>query len=214
MNTHLLIHITESVRHLGPLWSQTTFSFETNNSTLVKSVKGSHNVIRQIAGTYVQRKSVQFRADAADMDVERTHRVLGKGNLKKIDERMKVALMNKTFSDNLLVYSRIEYRNVIYTSTEYKKIKSVDYFVQFNDGSVGMVLFYFILGEIVHVLFEKFEICAEDNSNHIQKIKPSSTLEVRNIADIKKKLLYIEIKCALCQIKQYISYVPNHYEKS
>lgn len=51
-NVHLLTHMVESVRQLGPLWSQSTFSFEGNNGTLVRYVKGTSSVLKQIAKRY------------------------------------------------------------------------------------------------------------------------------------------------------------------
>lgn len=37
MNIHLLKHIANSVRNLGPLWAQSAFSFETNNGVIVRA---------------------------------------------------------------------------------------------------------------------------------------------------------------------------------
>lgn len=46
MNVHLLNHISESVRQSGPLWSQSAFSFESNNGELVRSNNAKLNILR------------------------------------------------------------------------------------------------------------------------------------------------------------------------
>ena len=47
-NIHLLLHLSESVMSWGPLWCQSTFSFETGNHDLLKAIKSSKGVSSQI----------------------------------------------------------------------------------------------------------------------------------------------------------------------
>lgn len=49
MNLHLLQHISESVRHCGPLWSNSAFSFESNNGELIRSNNAKLNILHSMA---------------------------------------------------------------------------------------------------------------------------------------------------------------------
>lgn len=46
-NLHLLLHLTESVVNWGPLWTNSTFPFETQNYYLLKAIKSSNGVTQQ-----------------------------------------------------------------------------------------------------------------------------------------------------------------------
>lgn len=48
MNIHLLTHLPECVQNLGPLWSYSMFSFESNNGVLGKFHHGSYDLIDDI----------------------------------------------------------------------------------------------------------------------------------------------------------------------
>lgn len=48
INFHLLLHTVESVRHLGPLWSSSCFSFEDYNRHLINSFHGTQHIHTQI----------------------------------------------------------------------------------------------------------------------------------------------------------------------
>lgn len=47
-NVHLLLHLVEKVRDLGPLWSQSCFYFEDYNGQLRKLFHGTQSIERQI----------------------------------------------------------------------------------------------------------------------------------------------------------------------
>lgn len=47
-NIHLLTHLVNSVKHSGPLWASSTFSFENNNGILVGFVHGTKDPMKQI----------------------------------------------------------------------------------------------------------------------------------------------------------------------
>lgn len=53
MNVHLILHYVENVKHNGPLWSTSMFSFESNNGQLLKLFNGYRHVLRQITSKYI-----------------------------------------------------------------------------------------------------------------------------------------------------------------
>ena len=61
-NVHQLIHLAQSVRDCGPLWSTAAFMFESNNHTLQKMFHGTQHIPRQIVETYVITKRIPVLA--------------------------------------------------------------------------------------------------------------------------------------------------------
>ena len=59
-NVHLLLHLTPSVRYLGPLWAMSMFKFEGYNMTILNSYDGSNSVGLQIAKHLSQRRAVSI----------------------------------------------------------------------------------------------------------------------------------------------------------
>ena len=61
-NVHQLIHLAQSVRDCGPLWSSAAFMFESNNHILQKMFHGTQHIPKQIVETYVITKSMHALA--------------------------------------------------------------------------------------------------------------------------------------------------------
>lgn len=57
MNVHLLTHVVYCVKNIGPLWTQSMFSFESNNATLSRYVK-STDVLSELKMKYIVNKSI------------------------------------------------------------------------------------------------------------------------------------------------------------
>ena len=51
-NVHLLLHLTECVRELGPLWVYSCFHFESQNGILKSLVHGTQHVEKQIISSF------------------------------------------------------------------------------------------------------------------------------------------------------------------
>lgn len=58
MCVHLVRHMGIAVRHLGPLWAQSTFAFETNNGKLVHSNQSKNHYLHQIAWKYLMKNEL------------------------------------------------------------------------------------------------------------------------------------------------------------
>lgn len=48
LNIHQLVHLADSVRYLGPLYTHNCFSFEDKNGVLLKMIHGTQNIANQI----------------------------------------------------------------------------------------------------------------------------------------------------------------------
>lgn len=46
---HQLLHLPDSIRHYGPLWCYSGFSFEDENGNLLKFIRGPKNILHQIS---------------------------------------------------------------------------------------------------------------------------------------------------------------------
>lgn len=59
MNLHLLNHLANSVRKLGPLWATSAYAYETNNGVVIKSNTSKKDIVHQLAYKYVVRQTIE-----------------------------------------------------------------------------------------------------------------------------------------------------------
>ena len=52
-NVHQMVHLADGVRHCGPLWATSAFTFEANNHVLIKMFSGTQYVPQQICNTFI-----------------------------------------------------------------------------------------------------------------------------------------------------------------
>lgn len=113
MNIHLLKHIANSVRNLGPLWARSAFSFETNNGVIVRANQAKKDVLLNLAWKYAAKCDLKMESKISENKIN-----LGG---KKII---------RTESDIIIAYSSITFRGTKFTSLQSKDISTADYFVQ------------------------------------------------------------------------------------
>lgn len=200
-NTHLIRHIPTAVRKLGPLWTQSSFSFETNNGVLMKSVKGTKSVVPQILDKYILRQSDKSAITRENNNIELL------GAVRTIP--LSASLQSLLFRETLKINMRISLNNVIFTSNRYKIIRSIDYFVEFDDSEIGEANFYFCERKEVLICATTYKIL--NRKNHYTQIEKSEIKIIRSARTIKRKLVYLEINTAFLK-KCFVTYVPNHYE--
>lgn len=206
MNVHLLKHLAQNVRLLGPLWCHSTFPFERNNGVLLKNVNGTTDVLAQIASKYCLSKSIidrktELKASEnvllgrSEKIVRSSLRVFNTESMKEIN------LSNK----ELYVHKRINFKNVIYTSISYTRATvTVDYFVEAND-MIGKAKFYFESNSKMYAIIEEFEVV--DNIYHILEVQPTHRNILVPVIEIKQKYIYLKVG-----LHEYIASVPNPYE--
>lgn len=205
---HLALHLIDRVRVIGPLWAQSMFSLETMNGILVKSVKGTTSVLRQIASSYVIKQSLRKKCDRNNLQC---CKFLGARSQILIADKWKAVILQKVrCASKIPIFKRLQLDNDIYTCSIYKQTKSIDYFVQFSDLVIGKIYFFFEIDDEKFVLFERFRTIGTDY--HISEIEAQDYFEVKNVLDIKRKCIYIEKKSIVC--KKYITFFPNNYEQT
>jgi hypothetical protein len=208
MNVHMLRHVTKNVRNLGPLWAFSTFGFESNNGVLKRYVNGTSKVILQVAQKYVLNQSFASNISTLISPAK----LIGAGKRIVIDEKHKQVVNDVFIGDRLHIYTSIEKKSKKLTSTSYKLTNSIDYFLLFDDNSVGKALYYFQHEGKIYVLFELY--LSISNCSHLIKIQTSNSFKIKFVNAIKHKLLYISYKLGIHSIKEYVTFPPNYYEGS
>ena len=62
LNMHQLLHLPDCVRHLGPLYTHSCFSFEDKNRVLLKMIRGTQNIDNQIiTGVFFLQKLLELK---------------------------------------------------------------------------------------------------------------------------------------------------------
>lgn len=208
MNVHLLKHLVEDVRSLGPLWTHSTFPFERNNGVLLKKANGTTDVLQQISSKYCLSKTMIHRQNKLKVN----EKILLGRSVKIVESCLRVfnveTMMEIDFSNKeLYVHKRINLKNIVYTSTLYTlPQKSVDFFVELNSDFIGKVKYYFESNSKAYAIIEEFEVI--DNIHHILEVQSTKRSILAPVEDIRQKYIYMKIG-----MHQYIVSPPNPYEK-
>lgn len=92
-NVHQLLHLAKSVQQLGPLWSHSTFIFESGNGLLLKLVSDANGVPLQMLQYFAMQlkrivgklepfaETVAFCSSISDARIGRSTHTLGKGRM-------------------------------------------------------------------------------------------------------------------------------------
>lgn len=196
------------VRNLGPLWSQSMFSFESNNATISRYVKGNNSVLLEVCTRYMVHKETQRRTNP--MERKLNERRYGKKIILSANELAALSVfgnisINEDRSFKIYcVYTKNKNRftSIYYTGAK----KRIDYVVGMKDKAVGKVKFYFELGGLLYALLEIYEY-TEEQIYHIHEIKPTNTEVVYFADQIERKFIYIPYMS-----KHYVTEQPNPFE--
>lgn len=204
MNLHLLRHMCNSVRHLGPLWAQSTFGFETNNGVLVRSKKAKRHFLQQIAWKYSMKPTVkQFEKSKTDDPVV----LLGAKSVLSVIDVSIVNGLGFDLQSNEATFSHITVRNVKYTSKKSKVVTTIDYFVQLSNLEIAAIQFYFVSNRHVYALAEIYIII--DSIDHLMQLQSTNIKKIVRIEEIAQKLIYMDIAK-----REIVTSIPNKFEKT
>lgn len=175
MNIHCLLHIVDCVRNFGPLWCYSMFSFEGYNGLLKSFAVAPTNILHQIMIRYLWSKRIE-----GEETVETPNLSVLKNKIKRAPQEHHIAAIQEADlnEENVEFYARFQKSNTVFTSRAYRTPeKTIDYFIETNNGRFGAIEIYFSLNfefyaimEELTVLrkmfqFEKFVFSKKYNSN-------------------------------------------------
>ena len=146
-NFHLITHLVEKVRYLGPLWGTSLFIHEGFNQTLIKCYRpGTSSLLKQVAERLQLRltvlhffsfvsatkkdsvacklaEKVWFSLNQSDDDVETSSYfkkvTLLEWNVSQAIKEELTTVYNADNSDEVVIYNRVKYRRNIFTTGRY-----------------------------------------------------------------------------------------------
>lgn len=207
MNVHWLLHTVYIVKALGPLWSYSTFCFESYNGVLKRYVKGTRNVLSQITKKYILNQSLPKQNDLLN-----GIQTVGGGKSIVIDDCHKNAFRNFPFNANVFIYDSIKIKSMQCTSIRYKNTNNIDYFLVFDDDIIGKSIYYFEYQKAIYLLIEIYDISG--TKLHFKEIEASHCYAIKPADDIKDKLIYVWYKMGMKTKREFVTGWPNKYEKS
>lgn len=207
MNVHLVTHVVFCVKNLGPLWTQSMYSFESNNATFSRYVKGCKDVLVELSAKYMVHKSIsREKHSISPTSIELRNKK--KINLTASEANALIAANVKSLIKNNLfeihcvcVKEKERFTSVNYSSAQ----KTNDYVVQLKNMAIGKVKFYFEDEGVLFLLLENYEYV--DTIIHIHEIESRKTESVYDVQEIEKKFIHVNFSQ-----KQYITDRPNQFE--
>ncbi|XP_063692134.1 uncharacterized protein LOC134824270 [Bolinopsis microptera] len=164
-NFHLITHLVEKVRYLGPLWATSLFIHEGFNQTLLKCYRPGTSGLKQMAErlqlrltvlqlfSFVSAKKkdsiacklaerVWFPLEQPEIDVETSSLfksvTLSEWNVCQEVKVKLTTLYNADISDEVVIYDRVKYKRDIFSTGRYsggKNSKRIDHFIYCKDSS-------------------------------------------------------------------------------
>lgn len=207
-NIHLLLHIPKTVENWGPLFSQTTFSFENENRLLLLNKKSNYKVVEEIVNRklFYQHAPLFFRQKF--MTDETTHFcnsmkfgkrlknftktadgciLIGRGKIYSVQESETQILASMKIRNleqfTIKSYNRIVYRGLRFTSTNYHCAKKT------NNSCCETTNEFVIIRNILHLKNDNHErVIIFANPLRVERNLTFSDLQIRHIFHCKEQL--------------------------
>lgn len=141
MNIHLCKHFENTLFNCGPLWACCMFGFESKIGDLRKQVKGTTDILLQIAMKY-QFQNIAYQEKTSD-----DNRTSGPCLLQETKIRLKpeyIVAFGEIMSREveLKIWRRLKMRGEIYSCTQATSTKSIDYFIRTSNDKIGIIHFF------------------------------------------------------------------------
>jgi Transposase family tnp2 len=221
-NVHLISHLVESVRYCGPLWATSQFHFEDNNNVLIKYVKGTTDVLKQISSKYVLNKFIESNHDQSEIVQDYYDRTKHRKKVKRVKKYESLTLLNNyipieatNVDDGCLYYKRMIYTNTLFHTIDYcKQLKTNDSVVELIDGTLGEIKLIITIKDDCFVLLKIFSKSKNRNifENFDSQICLIDNLEIADclypINSIKRKGILMNTGSTIS-----VTFFPNDYER-
>lgn len=235
-NMHILLHMVQSVRKCGPIWSNSTFPFE-NGIFICKSIfNGTRNIASELSKKWLRKCSInqcisQFSMSEACttycnnilsptvLTVEQTKTVengnvllIGHAKLKdNVVNIIRIILNDENVTPE--VFDRCIYMDTRLYSVEYKRSeKRNDSIVLLHSGEIVQITNFAVTGDSCYVLGWSFLTRSINEPVELPYMREVlNTKESRKcfrITNIKEKLLFLQV----ADKEIYTCRLPNNVE--
>lgn len=205
MNLHLTRHAARRVKHLGPLWAQSTFPFEIKNGDISRFNNAKKDILHNIAWKYTAKSALKEEIKITEKSIS-----LGSKTTIRVDSSEISQLIENELDINsniLSIYRFITMNGIVITSLHSKTVSTADYFVGLSTGEIGTVNFFLVKESTVYALINLYNII--NATDHLMEVEPANFSQIFNVIHIKEKLLFMKIGKY-----EIASKIANRYEKT
>ncbi|KAL7295045.1 hypothetical protein TKK_0011645 [Trichogramma kaykai] len=228
-NVHILLHLCKSVENWGPVWTNSTFCFESANRYMLQAIKSArganHQVVRFVNMTHSIHVLEDFLYSKVNVNVRRYYEdVLS----RKVSHYCKITdisyfkrgsrldgqlLRQLQLSEHSLVFKKMVKNKCLYESSLLKKKRTNNCHVLLNDGSY-MILDYFIVDkkEKTELTIGRQILTKNCFSNDFSKLQIIDAIQPQKIvietSKINKVCVYMPMNNViyLCSVPNLIDY--------
>lgn len=189
MNLHLSRHAAKRVEHLGPLWAQSAFVFETKNGDINRLNNAKHSILHNISWKYTAKSALKEKLGTTEKCI-----CLGAKTTIRLDSSEISELIENELEMDckiLIIYKFITMNGIKITSLNSKIISTTDYFVRLTTGEMGAINFFVVKNNNVYAIINMYTI--ENTTDHLMEVKPKNVSQIFNVKNIKEKLLFMKI---------------------
>ncbi|XP_011685304.1 PREDICTED: uncharacterized protein LOC105448453 [Wasmannia auropunctata] len=225
-NVHSLLHLVQSIRFSGPLWTTSTFPFENGNYILKQQIHSPKGLYEQISNRFIQRNnflSMVEEISSSNTCTDYCQSIFLKNRTEKFCRSMDnkaVFLGTGVYDDDCIRYAKDDqsartfdrciYNNIIFHGTGYEQPKKTNNTVIITRQKKFAQILKFLYtntASYAKVIYLQVENIPEIPGLHIMELFKKTNIELLNIKDILEKCILIDVKC-----KTYISRLPNTIE--
>lgn len=209
MNVHLLSHVVQCVRRLGPLWAQSAFAFENFNGQLANYVIGPTDTLLQVTTKYVLSKMISQHVDRG-RGTSDFNQLLGRATMFTVQDQDEIRALKESGIQRPTILIMKRYRDgngIIYTSSIYLKAKkTIDYFIQSDDGRLGVIKYFFKYWGQNYIMLRLYNEI--QRFYHITEVIQDEKCAVIPVTNIIEKKIYVKVHA-----REYVTFEPNAFER-
>lgn len=215
-NIHSLLHLVHSVRMTGPLWTTSTFPFESAIFYLKQAITGPKGLYDQIAKRTLLQLTFGYtckKLASSETCVRFCEDIFAysgtKNAMKTIDKVLLLGSLGQT-EDGGHLFARCIYKLTVFHSTKYTSpTKTNDTFVMLASKEIGEIIHFTYKNCNTYVSLNMFrDVPGELGSvSHIKKVERTNSVVTVLIEFIDKKLVFMEVSGS-----SYVARLPNTVE--
>lgn len=216
-NIHSLLHLVQNVRMTGPLWTTSTFPFESSYYYLKQQVTGPNGLYFQVSKKILRKISFNFTCKelaSSELCLQFCENLFAPKRWRDcttVNQDTVLLGFKEITQDGSKLYNRCVHKSSVFHSKRYSRPnKTNDTVVQLISHEVGEIeIFSYKVDNQVYITLSLFEITAEAflDVTHIRKVQRSANTITVPISSIAQKIVYMEV-----DNYSYISKLPNTFE--